>query len=113
MPNYGYHLARFQGRVVQQVYERFLPLIAERKIRGDRHISIDVFSYSGARRLAEQVASIRSFLQHAGRPNRFVVVSDGTHSSENADLLRRIDESVSVESIPPPEVSASEHFGAY
>src|SRR5438552_1391672 len=106
--NYGYHLARTQGRLVQRVYESFLPLITGRKIRCARRISVDVFAYSGQRRLAEQVASTRSFLRHAGRPNRFVVVSDGTYTPESIELLRRVDECVSVESVPEPEVATSE-----
>src|SRR5438477_7644550 len=111
--NYGYHLARVQGRLVQRAYECFLPLITGRKVRCARRISLDVFAYSGQRRLAEQVASIRSFLRNAGRPNRFVVVSDGTYTPENMDLLRRIDECVSVESVPGPEVPTSEKLSAY
>lgn len=113
MPNYGYHLARAQGRIVQRTYERFLPLISGRKIRCARHVPLDVFGYSGESRLAEQIASIRSFLRHAGRPNRFVVVSDGTHSSESIELLRRVDECVSVESVPAPNVSASGRLADY
>jgi hypothetical protein len=113
MPNYGYHLARFQGRVVQRAYERLLPLIVGRRIRCRRELPIDVFSYSGQSRLAEQVASIRSFLQNAGRPNRFVVVSDGSHTLESIKLLCRVDECASVESVPAPDPGAGETFDAY
>src|SRR5437764_7003973 len=98
--NYGYHFARAHARLVKGAYERFLPSIVGRKIRCARQMPVDVFAYSGERRLAEQVASIRSFLKYSGRPNRFVVVSDGTHSSASVNLLRRIDHCVSVESVP-------------
>ena len=113
MPNYGYHLARLQGRVVQQAYERLLPRIAGRQIRYERDLPIDVFSYSGQTRLGEQIASIRSFLRHAGRPNRFVVVSDGSHSSDSIELLHRVDECVSVETVPAPDLRASGGFDSY
>jgi hypothetical protein len=113
MPNYGYHLARTQGRFVQALNELFLPLIAARKIQCARRIPIDVFSYSGQRRLAEQVVSIRSFLQNAGRPNRFVVVSDGSYSAKNIELLRRIDECVAVEQVPAPAADASPSLASY
>ena len=113
MPNYGYHIARAQGRFVQSIYERFLPLIASRRIRCRRELPIDVFSYSGQGRLAEQVASIRSFLKNAGRPNRFIVVSDGSHTLESIKLLCRVDECVSVESVPAPDLDAPDQFRAY
>src|SRR5947199_8742081 len=104
--NYGYHLARAHARLVQGAYEQFLPLIIGHKIRCARQMPVDVFAYSGERRLAEQVASIRSFLKNAGQPNRFVVVSDGTHSSKSMDLVRRIDDCVSVDPVAAPDVTA-------
>ena len=58
---------------------------------------MDVFAYSGERTLPEQVASIRSFIRHAGRPNRFTVVSDGTLTERSIRLLNSIDPVVSVE----------------
>src|SRR3954470_19945622 len=102
MVNYGYHLARAQGRLVESIYEFLLPQIVKRDLKCAGNIPIDVFSYSGRSRLAEQVASIRSFLKNAGRPTRFVVVSDGTHSANDVELLRQIDECVAVEQVPPP-----------
>src|SRR5205085_12339053 len=47
------------------------------------------------------------------RPNRSVVVSDGTHSSASVNLLRRTDHCVSVESVPAPDATASERLRAY
>ena len=58
---------------------------------------LDVFAYSSEANLPEQAVSIRSFLRHAGKPQRFVVVSDGTHSRRSIELLQRIDPVVSVE----------------
>jgi hypothetical protein len=113
MLNYGYHLARLRGRITQTIYERLLPRIIQRKVNCADDVPVDVFAYSGRNRLAEQVASIRSFLKNAGRPNRFVVVSDGTHSAGDIELLRRVDECVSIEQIPVPAVAVPASFESY
>ena len=60
-----------------------------------RDLPFEVFSYSSEDDLPEQVASIRSFLKFAGRPLRFTVVSDGTHSVRSLALLEAIDPVVS------------------
>ena len=49
--------------------------------------------------LPEQVASIRSFLLFAGRPQKFTVVSDGTHPRSSVALLRSLDPSVAVSEV--------------
>jgi len=113
MPNYGYHLARTEGRVISSLYELLLPVTVSRGVTPRRDIPLDVFSYSSHRRLAEQVASIRSFLTFAGRPNRFVVVSDGSHSRADIDLLRRVDKSVTVEAVPSPPSGVADVFARY
>ena len=95
-PNVGYHLARFHGRLVRKIYFLFLPLIARWPIRNAKSLDIDVFAYSSEENLAEQVASVRSFLRHAGKPARFIIVSDGSHSPRSVGLLERIDPTVSV-----------------
>jgi hypothetical protein len=51
--------------------------------------------------LPEQVASIRSFLRHVGRPKSFTVVSDGSHSDRSIRLLKSVDRSVSVTTAQP------------
>jgi hypothetical protein len=81
MPNYAYHFARTEGRLVRELYRAFLSTVVKRKIEQAREIPIDVFSYSGESSLPEQIASIRSFLECAGRPASFTVMSDGTYSS--------------------------------
>jgi hypothetical protein len=101
MPNYGYHLARAEGGVVRGMYRALMPKIVARAVAPRASIPIDVFAYSGHAALPEQVASIRSFLRHAGRPTRFTVVSDGTYTSEDIELLKRIDSSVAVAQLPP------------
>jgi hypothetical protein len=96
LPNFGYHFSRLHGRVVRLLYLWFLPLIIRRRIRPPRLVDLDVFAYSNEQALPEQVASIRSFLRHVGRPQHFIVVSDGSHSSRSIRLLEAIDPSVSV-----------------
>ncbi|HMJ05583.1 MAG TPA: hypothetical protein VK474_04945 [Chthoniobacterales bacterium] len=111
MPNYGYHLARAKGAVTRRLYRSLLPVIARRQVKPAATLPFDVFSYSGESALPEQVASIRSFLKHAGRPEKFTVVSDGTYSASSIELLERLDSAVTVSNagqwIPvglPPEV---------
>jgi hypothetical protein len=94
MPNYGYHLARAKGRAVRGLYRALLR--AHSRIEPARSFPLEVFSYSGEPALPEQVASIRSFLRHLGRPRMFNVISDGSYSESSKRLLQDIDPSVSV-----------------
>lgn len=96
MPNYGYHLARAHGAAFRRAYSAALPVIVPQRIIPTRDVPFEVFSYSSESDLPEQVASIRSFLKFAGRPPRFTVVSDGTHSPRSIALLRAIDQTVMV-----------------
>jgi hypothetical protein len=104
MPNYGYHFARAEGAFVRRIYRALLPMILRRTVQPRGLFPLEVFSYSGEATLPEQIASIRSFLKHAGRPKQFTIVSDGTHSAASIELLKRVDLSVSVARLP--EVSA-------
>lgn len=111
MPNYGYHLARAQGSVARRAYAAMLPQILRHPVQPANDVSLDVYAYSGEAALPEQIASIRSFVRHAGRPKSFTVVSDGTYSASSLELLRCCDPSVVVSDcgawIPdnvPPEV---------
>lgn len=98
MPNYGYHLARAEGHAVRRLYAAALPLIVQGRIGRRTELPFEVFAYSSQRDLPEQVASIRSLLRHAGRPRKFTVVSDGTHTAESLALLKAVDPVVSVSS---------------
>ena len=99
MPNLGYHLARTKGNAVRAIYAASLASIARRRIAPPRDLPFDVYAYSGEAALPEQVASIRSFLRFAGRPQKFTVVSDGTHPRRSVALLRTLDPSVSVSEV--------------
>ncbi|MEY2503931.1 MAG: hypothetical protein QOJ05_1825 [Verrucomicrobiota bacterium] len=94
MPNYGYHLARAEGRTIRALYRALLGGFY--KIEPLQSFPFEVFSYSGEAALPEQVASIRSFLRHVGQPPHFTVVSDGTYSDKSRRVLKAIHPSVSV-----------------
>jgi hypothetical protein len=111
-PNFGYHLARFHGRVVRKIYLLLLPLIVRWPIRNSKPLDADVFAYSSEENLAEQVASVRSFLRYAGKPVRFIIVSDGSHSARSVRLLERIDSTVSVR-LASSSTAASDKLAQY
>lgn len=105
MPDICYFLARAKGTIVRAWYNSLLSVIVRVPVRANRTVKVHVFAYSNEAMLPEQVASIRSFLRHVGRPIAYTVVSDGSHSHRSATLLRRLDSSVKVASavdwIPP------------
>ena len=113
LPNFGYHFARLHGGLVRRIYRFLLPSIVRRSVNVPRILDFDVFAYSSQENLPEQVASIRSFLRHAGRPRKFTVVSDGSHTAESISLLERIDPSVRVEEASPPQIDASDTVSRY
>ncbi|MDQ6765262.1 MAG: hypothetical protein M3Z22_04065 [Verrucomicrobiota bacterium] len=96
IPNFGYRSARAEARAMRALYAASLPRRVRRHIAPARSLPFEIYSYSGESALPEQVASIRSLLRHAGRPNKFNVVSDGTHSTRSLRLLRAIDPCVAV-----------------
>lgn len=105
MPNYGYHFARAEGSLTRRIYRLLLPAISRRPVAVCGEIPLNVFAYSGEEQMPEQVASIRSFLKYSGRPKRFTVVSDGTHSRDSLALLSSLDPSVAVSQAPPLEAT--------
>jgi len=90
MWHFGYHLARVRGGVAREAYRMLLSTIVRRQIDPPRALDIDVFAYSNEAMLPEQIASVRSFLKYAGRPNNFTIVSDGTHRPDFVWLFRRL-----------------------
>lgn len=100
--NVPYHWARLEGRIARSLYRAALSLIVLRPIRVQYEVPLDVFSYSGESTLPEQVASVRSFLRHAGRPKRFTIVSDGSYTNASIELLEKIDNCVRVQKGAPP-----------
>lgn len=100
--NIAYHWALFEGKLMRKLYRVALPFIVRRKIKIPQDVPCGVYSYSGESSLAEQVASIRSFLAYAGRPKEFTVVSDGSYTAASIRLLEKIDHCVHVQKIAPP-----------
>jgi hypothetical protein len=97
IPNFGYHFARWEGDFRRKTYRALLPAIVRRSVPRSRLVPLNVYSYSGEVMLPEQVRSIRTFLRHVGRPKRFTVITDGSHSMRSIELLKRIDPVVSIQ----------------
>jgi hypothetical protein len=57
--------------------------------------------FSGERDALEQCASLRSFLRHVGRPARVTLGSDGTHTPQTLERLRRLYPALEV--VPPED----------
>lgn len=92
----AYHIARYQALGVRKLYSSRLKRIARRPVEPPGELERDVVYFSSRRDLPEQVASIRSLIRHAGMPRQLLVVSDGSHSNADRDLLRSMGEPVSV-----------------
>jgi hypothetical protein len=82
------------GHPVRRAYLRAPPNGATRATRPIPGLS--VLSFSGERDVAEQMASIRSFLTHVGEPAAWTIVSDGTHSRRSRALLAHVHPRVTV-----------------
>ncbi|HEX4637886.1 MAG TPA: hypothetical protein VH170_00200 [Chthoniobacterales bacterium] len=100
--NVPYHAARAEGKIARALYRAALSAIVAKPVPVAREVPLEAFAYSGENGLPEQVASIRSFLRHAGRPKQFTVVSDGSYTSESIALLEKIDNCVRVRTTAPP-----------
>jgi hypothetical protein len=114
MPNFPYHLARLEGKLLRRFYRTQLPWIVRRKMRVYRDVPLDVFAYSGQSALPEQAASIRSFLANVGRPKSFTIFSDSSYNSHSIRLLQRIDPVVHVsERLPDLPAEIPEQLRPY
>lgn len=95
----GCAVAYAEGGLVRRRYADLLaagrlPSVTPRPAQ----VPVAMWSFSSQRDLPEQVASIRSFLRHAGRPASWTVVSDGTHDAAGRDALLALDPCVAVRS---------------
>ena len=100
LPNFEYHFARAEAAAIRSAYAAALHSIAQRKRERCADLPFEVYSYSSESTVPEQAASIRSLLRWAGRPRKFTVVSDGTHSSRSVALLQAISPLVEVSWAP-------------
>jgi hypothetical protein len=89
-------LAHAEGAAARVAYRRALARLARRPLAPPRELPCHLVTFSGEAALPEQVASLRSFLAHAGRPWSATVVSDGTHRPASRALLEAIDPVVRV-----------------
>jgi hypothetical protein len=96
MINIPYHIARVHGSITRYLYKSVLPLIARTPVSQKKKVSANVYALSCERDLAEQVASIRSFIRHVGIPDQFIVVSDGSYTKESCQILCQIHPCVEV-----------------
>jgi hypothetical protein len=92
----AYHIARYQALGVRKLYRSQLKRIARRRVEPAGELERDVVYFSSQRDLPEQVVSIRSLIRHVGLPSTLLVVSDGSHSKADRELLRSMGETVSV-----------------
>lgn len=91
-----YHLALRWGWLRRRLYRRRLARVAARPLPASPELPAAYHAFSGTGDLAEQVASLRSFLRHAGTPSAIVVVGDGTHRPEHRAILQSIHPRVQV-----------------
>ena len=91
-----YRVAWLEARALRSAYRSMLPSVVQRPLAPPRSLGLCVFSFSGRRDLPEQIASLRTFVRYAGRPQSFTVISDGSHCDEGLELLRRADPCVEV-----------------
>jgi hypothetical protein len=87
MVNIGYHSAKFHGKFNRSLYKFKLTKTAKIAIKSTHQVPLNVYALSCERDLAEQVASIRSFIRHVGIPNTFTVISDGSYTDLSCELL--------------------------
>lgn len=86
---YGYHVARRQARLVRRLYAGPLAHRLDRPVEVTAELDVHLVGFSGERDALEQLASLRSVLRHLGRPARFTLGSDGSHTSKTLGRLSR------------------------
>lgn len=117
MINLAYRAARWKGAMMRRWYRARLPQIVRSPGRWRDRVPASVYALSCSRDLPEQVASLRSLLLFVGVPDRYVIVSDGSYSPAQIDLLTAVHPCVQV--IPlaefatptlPPQVADYAHL---
>jgi hypothetical protein len=77
-------------------YRAKVERIATQPLPTSRELPLAAHSFSSSFQFPEQVASLRSFLSHAGVPPRWTVISDGSHSPRERELLVALHPRVSI-----------------
>ncbi len=57
-------------------------------------VPVTVLMFMGHGQVPQAVASLRTFLEFAGRPERIIVTSDGTLDDDDRAVLHRIESSI-------------------
>jgi hypothetical protein len=78
--------AKRRGWAARDAYAARLHEIVAHPLQA-AELPIHLVTFSGRRDLPEQVASLRSLLEHAGAPRSVTIVSDGTHDDGQRALL--------------------------
>lgn len=92
--NIPYRISTYRGRRNRR---RFMARVGDLPpLQATDGIAAAVYAFSGESDWPEQMASLRSFLRFAGRPVRFIIVSDGSHGKQTRAALERVDPCVSV-----------------
>lgn len=94
IPNFPYHLGILKGRCQRRLYNGMLPFLGREPALGSEPLDVAIYSFCCERDLAEQSASIRSFLKYVGTPKSFTVVSDGSLTESARAHLHNIHDSV-------------------
>lgn len=97
MINVPYRAATFVGRRNRRFFIEHLHRLPE--VTPSRRVAVTVYALSCERDWPEQTASIRSFLRFVGLPERFIVISDGSHTDESRKLLESLSPCISVISL--------------
>jgi len=97
-----YRLAKHLGNARRKAYGRNLKLKNLSGGVANDQFPARVFSMSGHHSMPEQVASILSFLSHVGPPLTFTVISDGTLTASDCEVLRGLHPAVQI--MPPQEI---------
>ena len=87
---YGYHVAKRQARIVRRLYAGPLARRLVASVDSPAELSAHLIAFSGERDALEQLVSLRSLIRHVGRPARFTLGSDGSHSRKSIDAFRRV-----------------------
>jgi hypothetical protein len=53
-------------------------------------LALTIASYSGEKQFADQLYSISSFIRNVGAPKKWIIFSDGSHSTKSRDIFEKI-----------------------
>lgn len=66
-------------------------------LNNNEYPSLTIASFSGEKQLADQLYSITSFYRNVGKPGKWIIFSDGSHSEKSKELFNNIPEVVLID----------------